>query len=130
MNKNKIGAKILQDKEKIIARYKTDDDILNIAYDYNVKGDTLCHRLKAWGLKIKKGDYQKQGKLDQTKKVKYTLKKSPELLAKMRKNTEIKFTTAKRRYYDMKKKHGAQVQMYDKTEKLIPSKFGEIIGSI
>ena len=89
MNKNVIGKRILQDKEKIIARYKADDDIQNMAEDYNVRGDTLCHKLHSWGIKIRKGDYQKQGKLDQTKKVKYTLKKSPELLAKIKKNTEI-----------------------------------------
>ena len=78
-----IGARIQSDKVKIIEMYESGVDITEIADKYNLKVNTLCQRLRRWGVKIRGGDWHKKEKYQLIQKF------SPELLAKMKINTEI-----------------------------------------
>jgi len=79
-----IGARIQADKAIIIEMYANDISISNIAVDYDVKVDTICRRLRKWGVKIKSNDWHKKEK---SKRIEQ--KFSPELLAKMKENSRI-----------------------------------------
>ena len=87
MNKNIIGARIRADKEKIIEQYINGVDILILAKRYNVLSNTLCARMRKWGIKARRGDYKASDILKEKKSGK--AKVSPELLEKRRINTLI-----------------------------------------
>ena len=55
-----IGARIQSDKVKIIEMYESGVDITEIADKYNLKVNTLCQRLRRWGVKIRGGDWHKK----------------------------------------------------------------------
>jgi len=79
-----IGARIQSDKVKIIAMYESGVDITEIADKYNLKVNTLCQRLRRWGVKIRGGDWHKKEK-DKRPEQKF----SSELMAKMKENSRI-----------------------------------------
>ncbi len=78
MNSTKLkGVVVNRDKGKIIKGYKDGIEIHVLADEYNIEVDTLCRRLKKWGVKIRKGDYKRRIQKQERPKRKY----SPELLA-------------------------------------------------
>jgi len=79
-----IGAKIQADKNKIIEMYTGGVSIGRLAIDYDVKVDTICRRLRKWGIKIKSNDWHKKEKGKRPEQ-----KFSLELLAKMKENSRI-----------------------------------------
>ena len=83
MNRNLITIGLISGQAKIIAMYENGVDITEIAAEYNAKVNTICRRLRKWGIKIKDGDWYKKGK--------YQLRRefSPKLLAKMKENSRI-----------------------------------------
>ena len=85
MNKNIAGAKIKSDKDIIIAMYN--DNILTsaIADKYNVKVSTICMHLKKWGIKLKKGAYNRHT----PQRIKYKMEISPKLLAQRKINSQV-----------------------------------------
>jgi len=79
------GVEMDKNKESIIKRYNAGVEIQMLAGELNVKPDTLCRRLKKWGVKIRRGDYKKKAITNR-----YLYRKfSPELQAKIRENTRI-----------------------------------------
>lgn len=72
-----------KNKESLIKRYNAGVGIQILAGELDVKPDTLCRRLKKWGVKIRRGDYKKKAITKQYRKF------SPELQAKIRENTRI-----------------------------------------
>ena len=85
MNKNLTGARIKAEKDKIIAMYKDDIRILDIAKEYGVVETSLYRHLRKWGVQIKRKPYQPR----ETKGNNLKRKFSPELQAKMKENTRI-----------------------------------------
>jgi len=85
MNKNIIGDRIKQDKEKIIEMYDYfGTDILDIAEEYTILPSTMCKHLHDWGVKIRKGDYTRERGT-----AKFVMKRSKELQEKMAYNTKV-----------------------------------------
>jgi len=84
MNKNAIGAKVKADQVNIITAYEGGADIAELADEYNIRINTLCRKLRGWGVKVRRGDYKEKNVY-----VPYKRKFSPELLAKMKENTRI-----------------------------------------
>jgi len=85
MNKNIIGERIKADKNKIIEMYDYyEEDILDLAEEYNVLPMTMCNKLHHWGVKIRSGDYQRKREV-----IKQKMKISKELLAMRAYNTKI-----------------------------------------
>ena len=85
MNRNLISARLLSDQAKIIEMYKSGVDILELADEYNIMVNTLCQKLRKWGIKIRSGDWWKESKKYKQLKQKF----SPELLARMKENSRI-----------------------------------------
>lgn len=79
-----IGARIQADKTKIIEAYKNNVSIGKLAGDYDVMVDTMCRRLRNWGIKIKKHDWHKK-----EKSKKASTQFSSELRARMKENSRI-----------------------------------------
>ena len=79
------GVIVDRGKNKIIKRYKNGILINTIARDYNVEIDTICRRLKKWGVKLRKGDFKRKPKF--VKHFKRVF--SPGLKARMAENTRI-----------------------------------------
>lgn len=79
------GVKLDKNRDSIIEKYKVGIEIQILAAEYNVVVDTLCRRLKKWGVKVRKGDFKHKIR---ERKV-FRRKFSPELQAKMRKNTRV-----------------------------------------
>jgi len=73
-----------EDKDRIIKMYKDNIGILNIAKEYGVAETTICRRLKKWGIQVKRKAYYRRNKKKKSKR-----EFSPELKAKMKKNTQI-----------------------------------------
>ena len=85
MNKNKTGAIIRADKDKIIRLYRDNMRVTAIADKYGVVESTIYMHLKNWGIPLRHGAWIKQAKPRKHWKV----KKSAELLARMAENTAI-----------------------------------------
>jgi len=85
LNKNIAGAKIKSDKDIIIAMYNENILVSVIADEYNVKASTMCMHLKKWGIKLKKGVYNRHT----PQQIKYKMKVSPELLAQRKINSQV-----------------------------------------
>lgn len=79
------GVTVDQNKSKIIKSYKGGIKIHILADEYNIEIDTLCRRLKKWGVKLRKGDFKKKSQ----ERIHFRRKFSPELQAKMRENTRV-----------------------------------------
>ena len=85
MNKNIIGDRIKADKDKIIEMYDYyEEDILDLADEYNVLPMTMCNKLHHWGVKIRSGDWHKKREV-----IKQKMKISKELLEMRAYNTKI-----------------------------------------
>ena len=85
MNKNIIGDRIKADKDKIIEMYDYyEEDILDLADEYDILPGTMCIKLYAWGIKIRSGDWHKKREV-----IKQKMKISKELLAMRAYNTKI-----------------------------------------
>ena len=54
------GVKVDENKNYITKKYISGTNIHILAKEFNVGTDTLCRRLKKWGVKIKKGDFKKK----------------------------------------------------------------------
>ena len=87
------GIKINEDKDSIIDRYNYGVGIHALADDYDIKIDTMCRRLKMWGVKIKRGDYKRRREVPKP----FKMKKSSELLSQIAVNTMI--NNLKIKYY-------------------------------
>ena len=85
MGKNLTCKRIRAEKDIIIKMYNNDISIIDIAKEYGVASISLWLHLKNWGIKIKRKAYHHRPK----KIIKYKLKKSPELQAKIAENTKI-----------------------------------------
>ena len=102
MNRNLISIRLRADKAKIIERYNSGVDIIDLANEYNAKINTLCHRLYMWGVKVRGKDWHKKG-VYKGEKPKY----STELLAQRAINTKI----------NNNKDHGIKyIDFYNSTE--------------
>ena len=53
------GIKVDHNKDIIIGMYNREVDVRIIATKYDVGIDTICRRLRSWGVKVRKGDYHK-----------------------------------------------------------------------
>ena len=85
MNKNVIGDRIKVDKNKIIEMYDYyEEDILDLADEYDILPGTMCIKLYAWGVKIRSGDWHKRREV-----IKQKIKVSKELLEMRAYNTKI-----------------------------------------
>ena len=85
MNKNVIGDRIKADKDKIIEMYDYyEEDILDLAEEYDILPGTMCIKLYAWGVKIRSGDWHKKREV-----IKQKMKISKELLEMRAYNTKI-----------------------------------------
>ena len=86
MIKKLIGARIKREKDLIIEIYQSGEKCLaEIADEYNVVETTLYRQLHKWGIPIKRSNYK-------TRINKYNMKErkfSPELLEKIKENTQI-----------------------------------------
>jgi len=83
VNKNAIGAKVKADQVNIITAYEGGAAIEELADEYNIRINTLCRKLRGWGVKVRKGDYKEKVLVYHKRKF------SQELLAKMKENTKI-----------------------------------------
>ena len=79
------GFRVDKNKENIIKRYNAGVEIQILAGEFDLKVNTLCRRLRKWGVKIRRGDYRKKAE----KNCHLCRKFSPELQAKMKENTRI-----------------------------------------
>ena len=79
------GVKVDEKKNYIIEKYVSGIKIYILAEEFNIAVDTLCRKLKKWGIKIRKGDFKKKAR----ERGHFRRKFSPELQAKMRKNTQV-----------------------------------------
>ena len=79
------GVEVDKNKCDIIRRYKANTKINILAGEFNITIDTLCRRLKKWGIKIRKGDFKKKAQ----ERIHFRREFSPELQAKMRENTRV-----------------------------------------
>jgi hypothetical protein len=80
------GVKVDKGRKSIIKKYKIGIGIQIIAAEYNIAVDTLCRRLKKWGVKIKKGDFKRKANQKQEH---FRMKISPELLAQRSINQKV-----------------------------------------
>lgn len=61
MNSTQLKGVVLdKDKDIIIEKYNKGIKIHILADKYNVGVDTLCRRLRSWGVKVRKGDYYRK----------------------------------------------------------------------
>ncbi len=86
MNSTQLkGIKLDKNRSYIINKYVSGIEIHILAGEFNVAVDTLCRRLKKWGIKPRKGDFKKKQRI-----IKYSKRRfSPEFLANRKRNTEI-----------------------------------------
>ena len=54
------GVIVDRNKKDIIEKYNRGIKINILADKYNVGVDTLCRRLRSWGVKVRKGDYRRK----------------------------------------------------------------------
>lgn len=60
--KNRIGAVIQEDKEKIIKMYEDKEKVADIANKYEVHESTIYIHLRKWGVKLRRGAYSHRKK--------------------------------------------------------------------
>ncbi|GAH67828.1 unnamed protein product [marine sediment metagenome] len=86
-NKLIIAKYIDENKEGIIQKYKENMPISKIAESYGIKESTIYLRLIKWGAKIKRYGVVRRRRNERP--IRQKRKFSPELQAKMEKNTKI-----------------------------------------
>lgn len=61
MNSTQLkGVEVDKNKEQIIEKYVSGVKIHTLAGEFNITTDTLCRRLKKWGIKLRIGDFRKK----------------------------------------------------------------------
>ena len=86
-NKFIIAKYIEENKNSIIQKYGENIPISKIAELYGIAESTIYLRLVKWGIKIKK--YRSERRRRNERQIRQKRKFSPELQAKMKKNTRI-----------------------------------------
>lgn len=79
------GIKVDEKRNYIIEKYVSGIKIHILAEEFSIAVDTLCRKLKKWGIKIRKGDFKKKAR----ERGHFRRKFSPELKVKMNENTRI-----------------------------------------
>ena len=105
-NKFLIAKYIDDNQNNIIAKYKQDMPISEIAELYGVSHSVIYLRLVKWGIRIKKYAGARRRRVEKPRK-RYKRKFSPELLVKMKENSRvndkhISYVEFERSTYDQK----------------------------